>query len=466
MRVVGAGRQGREHREPLGRQHGVLRGPVGLFGVDVGHVLAGVDRVHVPGLRRRLTPALRQLGAHRREELARQRAYESRPGVAGGPVAMDRGDPCVGRRVVGADGQQHVAGQRHRFELIEQLVRGVGGLAQRGRGVHPPPRRVMRGHVVGEQAAARRRDPLELAAELHAAQSAVAVHRAPLVVRSPGPRTRRQAGVGGQARELRVVAEHVQLPRGRRVGTQDVALKTHAVHQVSDGRFRAGEIGVRFVVGAAQHLDAALRDEPAQVGAVLGAGVPVRLEVVHLGEHELVLGLAAGHLQVGVHELEAVGLPGPPRRILGPFAGVGALGVPPHRVVVEVTDHEHGPAGLGDRELERQVRAPGAHPRGPSLADHRTVHGDGDLDELVADIGDRLPGQAVPVDADPPRLAHPGDGDARQLQRGFRRPDEKLRRLRRNQLHPRTLRRRGQPRNPSPDREPVPLVESSVPWQI
>ncbi len=35
LRILGAGQQRGEHREPLGFQDGVLGGPVGLFGVDV-----------------------------------------------------------------------------------------------------------------------------------------------------------------------------------------------------------------------------------------------------------------------------------------------------------------------------------------------------------------------------------------------------------------------------------------------
>ena len=103
---------------------------------------------------------------------------------------------------------------------------------------------------------------------------ALVLHRAPLVVRPARPRARRQPGVGSHAGELRVVAEHVELPRGGRVGTEDVALKTHAVHEVSDRRLGAGEVGVRLVVGAAHHLDAAVGDEPAQVGAVLRMACP------------------------------------------------------------------------------------------------------------------------------------------------------------------------------------------------
>ena len=82
LRIVGAAEQAGEHGEPLAVQHGVLGVAVGLFGVDVGDMTAGVDRVHVAGLRRRLDPAFIQFGAHRREELARQAAHEARPGVA------------------------------------------------------------------------------------------------------------------------------------------------------------------------------------------------------------------------------------------------------------------------------------------------------------------------------------------------------------------------------------------------
>ncbi len=436
LRVLGAGQQRGEHGEALGGQHGVLGGPVGLLGVDVGHVLAGVDRVHVAGLRRRLTTALRQFRAHRREKLPRQRAHQARPGVPRGPVAVDRGHPLVRRRVVGPDGQQHVARQGDLLEPSEQRIGGPLGLRQRGGRVHPPARPVVRGHVVGEQAATRRRDPLELAAELHAVHVAA---RAPLVVRAAGPRARRQARVGGKPRKLGIVAEHVELPRGGGVGAQHVTLKTVSVHHVSDGCFRSDEVGVRFVVGAAHHLDAALGEEPAQVGAVLGVGVPVRLEVVHLRQHELVFGLAAGQLQVGMDQFEGVGLA--PRRVFGPLAGIGALGVPPDRVVVEVTDHEHGPPGLGDGELEFRRGATCVHPRRPALTDGRTGDRDRHLDGPGSGLGHRRTAQAVAFDADRARRDAAREADARQLQRRVRRPDEKLGRVRRNHLHPRTLRR-------------------------
>jgi hypothetical protein len=51
----------------------------------------------------------------------------------------------------------------------------------------------------------------------------------------------------------------------------------------------------------AHHLDTALGDKPPQILAVLGMGVPVGLEVVDFGEHELVLRLATRHLQMGAH---------------------------------------------------------------------------------------------------------------------------------------------------------------------
>ncbi len=210
--------------------------------------------------------------------------------------------------------------------------------------------------------------------------------------------------------ELRVVAEHVQLPRGRRRRAQDVALKSRAVHQVPDGRLRAGEVGVGLVVGATHHLEPALVHQPAQVGAVLGPGVPVRLEVVDLGQDELVVGIAAGHLQVRVHQFEPVGLPGPPRRVLGPLARVGALGVPPHRVIVEVADHEHRPAGLGHGELEPHP-APSVYTRAAlPLTDNRIAQHDGNLDDSSPGCGERFTTQAVAVDTDSRRRGAPRRG--------------------------------------------------------
>src|SRR6202042_3480968 len=100
-----------------------------------------------------------------------------------------------------------------------------------------PAGRVVGRHVVREQATARRRDPLELAAELHARDAALAVHRTPLVVRPAGPRTRCQTRIGGHAGKLGVVPEDVELPRGGRVAAEYVALKTNAVHEVSDRCF-------------------------------------------------------------------------------------------------------------------------------------------------------------------------------------------------------------------------------------
>ncbi len=172
-------------------------------------------------------------------------------------------------------------------------------------------------------------------------------------------------------------------------------------------------------------------------------GVPIRLEVIHLGEHELVFGLAAGHLQVGVHQLEPVGLPAAPRRVLRPHAGIGALGVPPHRVVVEVADHEHRPARLAHREGEQHNLAGDVRPSGPPPAGGRVVDGHRHFDDLGTGIGDRGSGQTLAVDSDRRRLSAPVVGDADQLQRRVRRPDEQLGRLCGDHPHPRTLRLAG-----------------------
>jgi len=114
-RVLGAGQPG-QRGQPLAVGHRHLGGPLGLLGVDVGHVLARVDRVHVPGLRGEPDAALGRLGAHRREELPRQPGDAPRPGVTLGEVPVHRGSPPGRDHVVGANRQQHVAGRRHRGE--------------------------------------------------------------------------------------------------------------------------------------------------------------------------------------------------------------------------------------------------------------------------------------------------------------------------------------------------------------
>ena len=260
-------------------------------------------------------------------------------------------------------------------------------------------------------------------------------------MRAARPRTGGQPRVGRHAGKLGVVSEDVELPRGGRVGAEHVTLKTDAVHEVSDRGFGAGEVGVGFVVGAAHHLDAAVGDEPAQVGAVLGMGVPERLEVVDLGQHELVFGFAPRRLEMGPHQVETVGLAAAPGRVLAPHAGVGRLGVPPHRVVVEVADHMERPAGFGDGEHERRDRVRGDDARVALLADHRIGHHHRHLDAAVAGFGRGTPLQTVPFDTHGPGAA--GVADPHQLLRCVRRPCEKLRRLRGDDVHAKTLRRQG-----------------------
>ena len=201
------------------------------------------------------------------------------------------------------------------------------------------------------------------------------------------------------------MAEHVELPRRRRRRPEYVALKPDAVHEVPNRGLRTGQVRVGLVVGAAHHLDAPLGDEPQQVGAILGVGVEVRLEVVDLGEDESVLRLAAGHLQVRGHQREGVVLLARAGRVLGPQAGVGALGVPPHRVVVEVADHVHGPARFGILEFEDELdvrrRRPGQHPRRAAPPRHRIVDPNRDLDHPLARRGNRRVGSAQPVTLGP-----------------------------------------------------------------
>ena len=205
--------------------------------------------------------------------------------------------------------------------------------------------------------------------------------------------------------------EHVQHPGRPGVGPHHVTLEAHPVDRVPDGRLGPGQVGVRLVVGAADELDPALGDEPPHVGPVLGVGVEVRLQVVELGQHELVVPVGAGLGQVqpdqverGAHVRQRAVLLRQEQARLGELA----LGAPPDRVVVEVADHPHGPARLGRRHLG---------------------------------------GKLGPVAARPPRSrpgARPRPGSGHRLGHGRHRPG-RARLIRRGELH-RHLDRRGHPR--------------------
>ena len=153
--------------------------------------------------------------------------------------------------------------------------------------------------------------------------------------------------------------ERVELPRRGRGAAEHVALVADPVDRVADGRFGARQVRVRLVVRAADELEPGLGQELPDVRAILGIGVPVRLEVVELCEDELVVGVAPGHLEMRLDEREAGLLER--RAVLDrrtPGLGVGRLRVPPDRVVVEVGDQVHPPAGFLDGELEGQALRP------------------------------------------------------------------------------------------------------------
>ncbi len=332
------------------------------------------------------------------------------PAVRPGEVGAHR-DQDVPRR--GAGPQQ--------FVQLEQLP--GGGLGVRGP-VGGPAGRVVRGQVVQQQPPAVGCDPLVLGGQLHRGRGPEPVapgvlHRAPVVVRAAGEDGGVEPGTGHQGGEGRVVAEHVELPGGARGGAEGAAVQGEPVDGAADGALGGGEVGGGLVVRAADDLDAALGDQGAQLGAVLGTAVPVRLEVVDLAEHEAVRGVLARLLQVERDQGEggdagvlpaALGLAGPQRGV--PQGGVRGLGVPPQGVVVEVRDEPDGPARLGDGQAERQLgeRPPvgggdagGGGQYGPRSGAARA---DGDLDG-------GLHRRAGPGTGGVPRLGGVGAQDAR-----------------------------------------------------
>jgi hypothetical protein len=95
-----------------------------------------------------------------------------------------------------------------------------------------------------------------------------------------------------EARELGVVAEDVELPRGPRISTEDVALVADAIDDVADGGFDTGQVGVGLVVGATDEFHPPLGEQLPQVGQALRVHVEERLQVIDLGEDEPVVAVA------------------------------------------------------------------------------------------------------------------------------------------------------------------------------
>ncbi len=91
---------------------------------------------------------------------------------------------------------------------------------------------------------------------------------------------------------------------------------------------------------------------------------------------------------------------------------------------MEVADHEHRPAGLGDDEFELGAGALEEHARSAQRAGNGVAHLDRHFDRTACGIGHgrRGRGQAVAFDGDRRRAAGMGDDD--HLQRRIRRPYE------------------------------------------
>ena len=113
------------------------------------------------------------------------------------------------------------------------------------------------------------------------------------------------------------MGEHVQLPGALRIGAHHVPLETQAVDGGPDAGLRPGQVGVGLVVGAADYLDPPRCDQVPELLAAVGVEVPERLEVIDLGEDDLVGRVDACPFQVGLDQGQAAVLEGLPP-VLGP----------------------------------------------------------------------------------------------------------------------------------------------------
>ncbi len=121
-----------------------------------------------------------------------------------------------------------------------------------------------------------------------------------------------EPGFGHDPGELGVVSEHVQLPGALGVGAHDVALERQTVNGGADAGLRPGQVGVGLVVGAADYLHPPGRDQVPELLAAVGVEVPEGLEVVDLGEDDLVGRVDSRPFQVSLHQGQAAVLKGLP----------------------------------------------------------------------------------------------------------------------------------------------------------
>src|SRR5262249_49783272 len=105
--------------KPLAVEQRDLTIALRLLGVDVGDVLAGIHRVHIPGLRHEPAPGRGLLRPDGREEFPRYGRQETRPDVPGVPVSVDRRSPSGWHYVITADRQEHIASGGYRGERPE-----------------------------------------------------------------------------------------------------------------------------------------------------------------------------------------------------------------------------------------------------------------------------------------------------------------------------------------------------------
>ena len=230
--------------------------------------------------------------------------------------------------------------------------------------------------------------------------------------------------------------EGVELPGRGRVATHHVALVADAVDQIADRGLGRSEVGVGLVVGASHQFQTSLVEQLSDVGAILGMCVPIGLEVVELRQNEGVVGISAGGIEVSGDQREAGRLeprlpfPG----ALDPGLGIGGLRVPPHRVVVEVGNHEDCPARLLDHHVD--LMSPTRfehHLGGKRLArTRRRIDRDRDLDhDLFAITGGHLDrfshGDLVTLDPQQGRsAARLGQRDSDHLKRPVGAPGEQV----------------------------------------
>ncbi len=98
------------------------------------------------------------------------------------------------------------------------------------------------------------------------------------------------------------MGKNVELPGAFGRCPKDLSLEANSINSTAHCRLERRQVAVGLVIGAPDDFQPALGYQPAQLLPPVRVEVPERLQVVDFGQHELVVGVQPGPLEMGLDE--------------------------------------------------------------------------------------------------------------------------------------------------------------------